>query len=35
NEVGRVRDVRIGPDGHLYFVTDAANGSLYRVDRAP
>lgn len=27
----RIRDVRTGPDGALYFVTDADNGSLYRV----
>ena len=27
----RIRDVATGPDGALYFVTDAAQGSLYRV----
>jgi glucose/arabinose dehydrogenase len=27
----RVRDVRVGPDGHVYVLTDAANGALYRV----
>jgi glucose/arabinose dehydrogenase len=29
---GRVRCIRQGPDGRLYFIT--TNGSLYRVDRA-
>lgn len=34
-EVGeRVRDVRQGPDGHLYVLTDAANGSLIRLSRS-
>ncbi|HUF87248.1 MAG TPA: PQQ-dependent sugar dehydrogenase [Thermohalobaculum sp.] len=28
---GRVRDVREGPDGALWFVTDEADGGLYRV----
>lgn len=27
----RIRDVRTGPDGALYFVTDASDGKLYRV----
>ncbi len=27
----RIRDVRVGPDGHLYVLTDAANGKLLRV----
>ncbi len=27
----RIRDVRTGPDGALYFLTDSNNGSLYRV----
>lgn len=29
----RVRDVRQGPDGHLYILTDEANGRLLRVVR--
>lgn len=29
--VGRVRDVQQGPDGFLYLITDADNGSLLRV----
>jgi aldose sugar dehydrogenase len=32
-EVGRVRDVRQGPDGLLYLVTDEPNGQLIRVDK--
>jgi glucose/arabinose dehydrogenase len=33
----RIRDVRQGPDGYLYLLTDAANGKLLRVglDAAP
>lgn len=27
----RIRDVETGPDGALYFLTDASDGSLYRV----
>lgn len=28
---GRVRDVRVGPDGALWFLTDSAQGHLHRV----
>jgi glucose/arabinose dehydrogenase len=28
----RVRDVRDGPDGHLYVLTDAPQGQLIRLD---
>jgi aldose sugar dehydrogenase len=31
-ELGRIRDVRIGPDGLVYLITDAAEGALYRLD---
>lgn len=31
SEFGRIRDIRQGPDGYLYFLTDAANGGLYRI----
>jgi glucose/arabinose dehydrogenase len=34
NAVGRVRDVRQGPDGRLYLLTDAADGALLRLDPA-
>jgi glucose/arabinose dehydrogenase len=29
----RIRDVRQGPDGWLYLVTDSANGRILRVER--
>ncbi|MCH8568120.1 MAG: PQQ-dependent sugar dehydrogenase [Balneolales bacterium] len=29
----RVRDVRVGPDGHLYILTDEENGRLIRIIR--
>ena len=35
NLVERVRDVRQGPDGLLYVVTDAADGKLVRLLPAP
>lgn len=31
-EVGRVRDVRQGPDGYLYVLSDEADGGLYRLE---
>jgi aldose sugar dehydrogenase len=31
--VGRVRDVKQGPDGLLYLVTDARNGQVIRLDK--
>ncbi len=30
-ELGRIRDVRVGPDGFLYVLTDDPNGGLYRI----
>ena len=30
-ELGRIRDVRIGPDGNIYVVTDHSDGALYRI----
>ena len=30
-EVGRIRDVRVGPDGAVYLLTDLADGALWRV----
>jgi glucose/arabinose dehydrogenase len=31
----RFRDVRLGPDGYVYVVTDASQGGLYRVEVLP
>jgi len=31
-EVGRIRDVRLGPDGLIYLLTDASNGALLRLE---
>ncbi|MFP4138569.1 MAG: PQQ-dependent sugar dehydrogenase [Halomonas sp.] len=33
-EIGRIRDVRQGPDGALYLLEDAADGALYRLTPA-
>jgi len=30
--VGRIRDVREGPDGLIYILTDSAEGGLYRIE---
>jgi glucose/arabinose dehydrogenase len=32
DEIGRIRDVRQGPDGNLWILTDAARGSLIRIE---
>ena len=34
DSVGRVRDVRQGPNGYLYVVTDAEQGGIYRIEPA-
>ena len=34
NKLGRIRDVRDGPDGNLYLLTDAADGELIRLELA-
>jgi len=31
-EIGRIRDVRTGPDGFIYILTDHSNGGLYRIE---
>ncbi len=31
---GRVRDVRVGPDGAIWFVTDSPSGAVYRITPA-
>ena len=30
--IGRIRDVRVGPDGFIYFLTDRSDGGLYRIE---
>lgn len=30
--VGRIRDVREGPDGHIYVLSDESDGGLYRIE---
>lgn len=32
-EFGRIRDVRVAPDGAIWFATDSRNGGLYRISR--
>lgn len=32
NELGRIRDVKTGPDGYLYVLNDQPDGSLYRLE---
>ena len=34
NTVGRIRDVRAGPDGFIYLLTDEPNGVLARLEPA-
>ena len=33
-EIGRIRDVREGPDGYIYVINDRSNAGLYRIERA-
>jgi aldose sugar dehydrogenase len=32
DEIGRIRDVRSGPDGYLYLLTDEKDGGVYRLE---
>ena len=34
NKLGRIRDVRNGPDGNLYLLTDSPTGELIRIEPA-
>jgi aldose sugar dehydrogenase len=34
DDVARIRDVRVGPDGYLYVLTDAPDGALLRLEPA-
>jgi glucose/arabinose dehydrogenase len=29
--LGRIRDVRVGPDGSIYLLTDERKGAIYRL----
>jgi glucose/arabinose dehydrogenase len=31
-EIGRIRDVRVGPDGYIYLLNDAAEGGVWRLE---
>ena len=33
-EIGRIRDVRVGPDGNIYVLTDHSDGAIYRISPA-
>lgn len=33
-QLGRIRDVRVGPDGNIFVVTDHSDGALYRISPA-
>jgi glucose/arabinose dehydrogenase len=35
HEFGRIRDVRNGPDGFLYLLTDDSDGKLLRLEPSP
>jgi len=35
DDLGRIRDVKTGPDGYLYLLTDESNGALYRIEPIP
>ena len=28
---GRIRDIRVGPKGYIYFLTDETDGGLYKI----
>ncbi len=32
NQIGRIRDVRVGPDGLIYLLTDSPDGKLWRLE---
>jgi len=33
-KMGRVRDIRVGPDGNIYVATDSPSGAVYRISPA-
>ena len=34
NKFGRIRDIRQSPNGYIYFLTDAPDGKLFKINRA-
>lgn len=32
--IGRIRDVRVGPDGNIYIAVDSSDGAIYRISPA-
>ena len=34
-KLGRIRDVRAGPDGYIYLLTDHSRGQIVRLEPAP
>jgi hypothetical protein len=32
NTFGRIRDIKVSPQGEIYFITDSASASLYRIE---
>lgn len=34
-EIGRIRDLRVGPDGFVYLLSDGAGGKLWRLEARP
>jgi aldose sugar dehydrogenase len=34
DRIGRIRDVRVGPDGYVYLLTDERRGALARLEPA-
>lgn len=35
HSIGRIRDVAVGPSGHIYLLTDSSEARLYRVEPLP
>ncbi|MFW6329692.1 MAG: PQQ-dependent sugar dehydrogenase [Alkalispirochaetaceae bacterium] len=32
DELGRIRDVEVGPDGYLYILIDDSRGAIFRLE---
>lgn len=35
NRLGRIREITLGPAGHLWFATDARDGGIFRIEPVP